>query len=58
MAIEGNLSDMTLTGVVQFICLERRTAELILIRRGEEGSIFFEKGEISCFTNLSSRFLL
>lgn len=46
MAIEGNLSDMTLTGVVQFICLERRTAELTLMRRGEEGSIYFENGEI------------
>ncbi|MEW6736841.1 MAG: DUF4388 domain-containing protein [Acidobacteriota bacterium] len=46
MAIEGDLKDISLTGLVQVVCLERRTAELVLTRRGEEGVIFFDKGEI------------
>lgn len=46
MAVEGELKDISLTGLVQVVCLERRTGELVIARRGEEGVIFFEKGEI------------
>ena len=46
MAVEGDLKDISLTGLVQVVCLERRTGELVIARRGEEGVIFFEKGEI------------
>ncbi|KAF0249425.1 MAG: roadblock/LC7 family protein [bacterium] len=46
MAIEGDLKNISLTGLVQVICLERKTGELVLVRRGQEGVIFFEKGEI------------
>lgn len=46
MAVEGDLKNISLTGLVQIVCLERKTGELLLIRRGQEGAIFFEKGEI------------
>lgn len=46
MAVEGDLKNISLTGLVQIICLERKTGELVLARRGQEGAIFFEKGEI------------
>jgi hypothetical protein len=46
MAVEGDLKNISLTGLVQIICLERKTGELLLLRRGQEGAIFFEKGEI------------
>ncbi|MBI4852766.1 MAG: DUF4388 domain-containing protein [Acidobacteria bacterium] len=46
MAVEGDLKNISLTGLVQIICLERKTGELVLARRGQEGVIFFEKGEI------------
>lgn len=46
MSVEGELKDISLTGLVQVVCLERRTGELVIARRGEEGVIFFEKGEI------------
>jgi hypothetical protein len=46
MAIEGDLKDLNLPGIVQVICLERRRFVLTVRRRGEEGAIFFEDGEI------------
>lgn len=46
MAVEGDLKNISLTGLVQIVCLERKTGELLLVRRGQEGAIFFEKGEI------------
>lgn len=47
MAVEGNLKDLSLTGLVQTICLEQRQAVLFLTRPGEKGAIFFEGGEIA-----------
>lgn len=47
MAIKGNLKDMSLTSLVQVICLEGRRASVFLNRRGEKGVIFFDKGEIA-----------
>ncbi|HXG65919.1 MAG TPA: DUF4388 domain-containing protein [Blastocatellia bacterium] len=46
MAVEGELKDISLIGVMQIICLERRKAGLFVRRRGEEGAIFFDNGEI------------
>ncbi|MDP9121606.1 MAG: DUF4388 domain-containing protein [Acidobacteriota bacterium] len=46
MAIEGDLRDLSLTSLVQVLCLERRRALLQLRRRGEEGFIFLADGEI------------
>ncbi len=46
MALEGNLKDISLTSVVQVMCIERRKAGLFVRRRGEEGAIFFDNGEI------------
>ncbi len=46
MAIEGDLKDISLIGVMQLACLERRKAGLFVSRRGEEGAIFFDTGEI------------
>lgn len=46
MAVEGEIKNISLSGIVQLICLERRTAELFLERRGEDGVVFFEKGQI------------
>lgn len=46
MPIEGNLEELDLTSVIQVICTERRRAGLVVRRRGEEGVIFFDDGEI------------
>jgi hypothetical protein len=46
MAVQGNLKDMGLTGIVQTICAERRKVSLVLRRGIEKGIIFFEDGEI------------
>lgn len=46
MAIEGDLKDISLIGVMQLACLERRKAGLFVSRRGEEGVIYFDTGEI------------
>jgi hypothetical protein len=46
MAVEGNLEDISLTSLVQVICLEQRKGALVLKRRGEEGTLFFENGEV------------
>jgi len=46
MAIEGDLKELSLTSLVQMLCLERRRAILQLSRRGEEGFIFVADGEI------------
>lgn len=46
MAIEGDLKDISLIGVMQLACLERRKAGLFVSRRGEEGAIYFDTGEI------------
>ncbi len=46
MALEGDLQDITLTSLVQMICLEQRQAALILQRPGEDGIMFFAGGEI------------
>jgi len=46
MAIEGDLKDLHLPGIVQVICVERRRFTLTMRRRGEEGTIFFDDGEV------------
>ena len=46
MAVEGDLKDLNLPGIVQVICLERRRFVLTMRRRGEKGAIFFDDGEI------------
>lgn len=46
MPIEGDLREIDLTSVIQVICTERRRAGLVVRRRGEEGVIFFDDGEI------------
>jgi len=46
MAIEGELKDISLIGVMQIACLERKRAGLFISRRGEEGAVYFDTGEI------------
>lgn len=46
MPIEGDLREIDLTSVIQVICTERRRAGLVVRRRGEEGVLFFDEGEI------------
>lgn len=46
MAVQGDLSDIDITSVIQVLCTERRRAGLVMRRRGEEGVIFFDNGEI------------
>lgn len=46
MAVQGDLKDMNLPSLVQMICLERRRSALVLRRRGKEGTILFEDGQI------------
>ena len=46
MAVNGDLEDISLFYVVQMICIEGRSAALLLKRSGEKGMIFFENGEI------------
>ncbi|HZS05622.1 MAG TPA: DUF4388 domain-containing protein [Blastocatellia bacterium] len=46
MAIEGDLRDITISSFVQVLCIERRKTTLIVRRRGEEGAVFFDDGEI------------
>lgn len=46
MAVEGDLKDIDISSVIQVLCTERRRAGLVLRRRGEEGVIFFDNGEI------------
>jgi hypothetical protein len=46
MPIEGDLKEIDLTSVIQVICTERRRAGLVVRRRGEEGVIFFDDGDI------------
>jgi hypothetical protein len=46
MAVEGDLKDIDITSVIQVMCTERRRAGLVMRRRGEEGVIFLDNGEI------------
>jgi hypothetical protein len=46
MPVEGDLKELDLSSVIQVICTERRRAALVVRRRGEEGAIFFDDGEI------------
>jgi hypothetical protein len=46
MTIQGSLQAMSLPNIVQTICLEHRQASLVLRHWLEEGSIFFDGGEI------------
>lgn len=46
MAIEGDLSDISLPTMAQMICIERRNFALRVHRGSEEGEVHFERGEI------------
>ena len=46
MAIEGDLSDISLPTMAQMICIERRNFALSVHRGSEQGQVHFEKGEI------------
>ena len=46
MAVEGDLEDIEITSMIQLLCTERRTTGLLVRRRGEEGVLYFENGEI------------
>jgi hypothetical protein len=46
MPLEGDLKDISLTSVVQILCMERRKGGLFVRRRGEEGTVYFYDGEI------------
>ncbi len=46
MALKGNLTDMSLTTLVQVNCEERNQARLLVRDQGKEASIFFEDGNI------------
>ena len=46
MAVEGDLRDIDITSVIQVLCSEGRRAGLVMRRRGEEGVIFIDGGEI------------
>lgn len=46
MAVEGDLEDIEITSMIQLLCTERRTTGLVVRRRGEEGVLYFENGEI------------
>lgn len=46
MAIEGDLTDMGLGSIIQVICLERKRGSLSVMSREQEGTIFFDAGEI------------
>lgn len=46
VAVQGNLKDMNLLNIVQNICLDQRKTLLVLRHQIEEGSIFFEGGQI------------
>ncbi len=46
MAISGNLEDVSVADVLQFIHLGRRTGTLMLRRDGERGTIGFHRGKL------------
>ena len=46
MALKGKLSEMGLSDIVQVACKGRNQACLIVRSLGQEGSLFFEKGQI------------
>lgn len=46
MAVEGDLKDLEITSLIQVLCTERRSAGVVVRRRGEEGVIFLDHGEV------------
>lgn len=46
MAVNGDLEDISLFYVVQMLCMEGKTAAMLLKRSGEKGMVFFENGDI------------
>lgn len=46
MAVEGDLKDLEITSLIQVLCTERRSAGVVVRRRGEEGVIFLDQGEV------------
>ena len=45
-ALEGNLKMMSLASIIQINCEERNRAQLTLNHQGNEGTIFFQDGEM------------
>jgi hypothetical protein len=46
MALEGDLEDVVLTGLIQMACSERKTARLTIRAQEGKGEVFFHAGEI------------
>ncbi len=46
MAVEGDIKDFEISSVVQLLCTERRSVGLVVRRRGEEGVLYLQEGEI------------
>lgn len=46
MPVDGDLKDFEISSVVQLLCTERRSVGLVVRRRGEEGILYLEEGEI------------
>jgi hypothetical protein len=46
MALEGDLEDVVLTGLIQMACSERKTARLTIRAPEGKGEVFFHAGEI------------
>jgi hypothetical protein len=46
MALEGDLEDVVLTGLIQMACSERKTARLTIRAPEGTGDVFFHAGEI------------
>lgn len=46
MPVDGDLRDFEIGSVVQLLCTEGRSVGLVVRRRGEEGVLYLEEGEI------------
>lgn len=46
MPVDGDLKDFEISSVLQLLCTERRSVGLVVRRRGEEGVLYLEEGEI------------
>ena len=46
MPAQGQLSEMDVSSILQMLCIGRRRSVLRLERRGEEGSISIDQGQI------------
>jgi len=46
MSVEGNLRNISLTNLVQILCLEQRQVGLMINHQSERGAIYFDSGDI------------